>query len=179
MKLLFDFLPILLFFIAYKAGGIYVATAIAIFASLVHVIWTRIKDHRFDLTQLITLGVITLLGGATLIFKNELFIKWKPTAVYWTLALVFLISQYLGAKPIIQRLGEHNVSLDRGRWQKLNFSWVLFFTLMGFTNLYVVHYFDTDTWVNFKLFGTLGLTFIFILLQAVYIARHQSVKSGQ
>lgn len=180
MKLLFDFLPIALFFAAYKLGNIYIATGIAIIASLIQVVWGRVREGRFETMPLITLGMIVVLGGATLIFKNELFIKWKPTAVYWALALAFLISQIATPKPIIQRMAEQNLSLPKRSWQTLNISWVLFFTLMGFINLYVVKHFDTDTWVNFKLFGTLGLTFIFVILQAIYMARHkQSSEGGQ
>lgn len=179
MKLLFDFLPIALFFIAYKMGNIYIATGIAMIASLMQVIWGRARQGRFETMHLITFGMIMILGGATLIFRNELFIKWKPTALYWTLALAFLISQMLTQKPLIQRMAEQNLSLPSKSWQKLNVSWVLFFTLMGFANLYVVKNFDTDTWVNFKLFGTLGLTFIFVILQAIYMARHKQPEGGQ
>jgi len=179
MKILFDFLPIALFFIAYKMGNIYIATGIAIIASLIQVLWTRVRQGRFETMPLITLGIITLLGGATLVFKNELFIKWKPTAVYWTLALAFLISQLATPKPIIQRMAEQSMTLPRAIWHKLNVSWVLFFTLMGFANLYVVKHFDTDTWVNFKLFGTLGLTFVFIILQVLYMARYKQSEGEQ
>ncbi len=179
MKLLFDFLPIALFFIAYKLGNIYIATGIAIIASLTQVIWSRVRQGRFETMPLITLGIISVLGGATLIFQNELFIKWKPTAVYWILALVFLGSQFLSPKPIMQRMAEHNLSLPASAWKKLNISWVLFFTLMGCANLYVVKNFDTDTWVNFKLFGTLGLTLVFIILQVIYMARYKQPENGQ
>jgi intracellular septation protein len=179
MKLLLDFLPIALFFIAYKLGNIYIATGIAIVASLIQVLWSRSRQGRFETMPLITLGILSVLGGATLIFQNELFIKWKPTAVYWILALVFLFSQFLTKKPIIQRMAEQNLNLPPAAWKKLNISWVLFFTLMGCANLYVVKNFDTDTWVNFKLFGTLGLTLVFIILQVIYMARYKQPESGQ
>ncbi len=179
MKLLFDFLPIALFFIAYKFGNIYIATGIAIVTSLIQVLWTKSRQGRFETMPLITLGIISVLGGATLIFQNELFIKWKPTAVYWALALVFLGSQFLSPKPIIQRMTEQNLQLPSAAWKKLNLSWVLFFTLMGCANVYVLKNFDTDTWVNFKLFGTLGLTLVFIILQVIYMARYKQSESGQ
>lgn len=172
MKFLFDFFPIALFFIAFKMGDIYLATVSAIIASVVQVIWSRYKTGRFEKLPLITLGTIVVLGGATLFFRNELFIKWKPTALYWILALALLISQFIGKKPLIQRLLEQNIDLPTKIWQQLNLSWVLFFATMGVANLYVLYHFDTDTWVNFKLFGTMGLTLVFILIQGLYMTKY-------
>lgn len=179
MKILLDFLPIILFFIAYKMGDIYLATTMAIFTSLIQNLWTKIKRKRFDKAQLLTLGMLTFLGGATLIFKNELFIKWKPTALYWAFALGFLLSQIFSQKPIIQRIGEQHLQLPTVVWKKLNLSWVLFFTLLGFINLYVVHYFSTDTWVYFKLFGILGLMLVFLILQALFVARYMATHKSR
>lgn len=180
MKILFDFFPILAFFIAYKWGGIYVATGIAMVASLGQVLWSRHKKGRFEMMPLITLFTILILGGATLLFKNESFIKWKPTVVYWVLALVFLGSQYFGQrKPIMQRLAEDNIALPNFVWQRLNVSWVLFFLCMGVLNLYVANQFDTDTWVNFKLFGTLLCTLIFIIGQGIYMFKHRTPETTQ
>ena len=172
MKFLFDLFPIALFFIAFKMGGIYIATITVIVASAVQVLWSRYKTGRFEKLPLITLGTIVILGGATLFFRNELFIKWKPTALYWVLALALVISQFIGNKPLMQRLLEQNVALPIKIWHQLNLSWALFFAAMGIANLYVVYHFDTDTWVNFKLFGTLGLTLVFIVLQGFYMAKH-------
>lgn len=172
MKLLFDFFPILLFFLAYKLGDIYIATLSAIAASLLQVVWLRWKQGCFEKMSLITFFSLSILGGATVFFQNEIFIKWKPTVVYWLLALSFLASQWLGNKPLLQRLAEGNVQLPAIIWLRLNWSWVIFFAVMGVLNLYVVQHFDTNTWVNFKLFGTLGLTFIFIVLQGFYMMRH-------
>ena len=172
MKFLFDLFPIALFFIAYKMGDIYLATITAIVASIVQVVWSRYKTGQFEKLPLITLGTIVILGGATLFFRNELFIKWKPTALYWVLALALVISQFIGNKPLMQRLLEQNVALPTKIWHQLNLSWALFFAAMGIANLYVVYHFDTDTWVNFKLFGTLGLTLVFIVLQGFYMAKH-------
>ncbi len=172
MKFLFDFFPIVLFFIAFKMGGIYIATITVIVASAVQVLWSRYKTGRFEKLPLITLGTIVILGGATLFFRNELFIKWKPTALYWVLAFALVISQFIGNKPLMQRLLEQNVALPTKIWHQLNLSWALFFAAMGIANLYVVYHFDTDTWVNFKLFGTLGLTLVFIVLQGFYMAKH-------
>jgi len=173
MKILADLFPIILFFIAYKLGDIYLATLVAILASGVQVLWSRYKNGRFEKLPLITLATLIVLGGATLILRNELFIKWKPTAIYWVLASAFLISQFIGKRPIIQRLIEQNISLPNRVWQQLNISWAIFFVLLGCANLYVVYNFDTNTWVNFKLFGTMGLTILFIIAQGIYISRHQ------
>lgn len=173
MKFLFDFFPIVLFFLAYKLGSIYIATGTAILASLAQILFIRFQKGYFEKLPLITFATITILGGATLLFRNELFIKWKPTVVYWVLALAFLLSQWIGNKPLIQRAAENSIQLHSNIWLRLNLSWFFFFTLLGALNLYVVHHFDTDTWVNFKLFGTLGLTFLFVIAQGVYMVRHK------
>ena len=171
MKLFLDFLPILLFFAAYKLGDIYIATGVAILASLVQVLFLRVKTGQFEKMSLFTLLLISILGGATLLFRDELFIKWKPTVLYWLLAVAFLISQFIGQKPLIQRAAERGIQLPKSAWQRLNLLWVLFFVFMGSLNLFVVHHYDTDTWVSFKLFGTLVLTLIFVLLQSLYMIR--------
>ena len=172
MKLFYDILPIIAFFIAFKVYDIYVATAVAITFVFLQVITTYLRGKKPEIMHIVTLIMITLLGGATLIFRDELFIKWKPTAVYWILSVLFLASQYLGTKTIAERLLGKSVSLPVKQWHRLNFSWFAFFLIMGCLNLFVAYHYDTDTWVNFKLFGTLALTLIFVLGQAVFLAKH-------
>ena len=122
---------------------------------------------------IITLVIICVFGGATLLLHNELFIKWKPTILYWAFALAFLTSHFFMDKTILQRLLEVNIPLDKSSYNKLSYTWVIFFTLMGFLNLYVIYHYSTDTWVNFKLFGTLGITLVFGFLQGIYIHHEQ------
>ena len=174
MKLLLEFFPIVLFFIAYKLGDIYIATITAIIATTLQVFWIRFQKGIFEKTPLITLGILIIMGGATLYFKNEMFIKWKPTALYWILALGFLGSQFVGKKNLLQRMLGEQITLPPKIWTQLNLSWAFFFLGMGLLNLYVVYYFDTNTWVNFKLFGTLILTLIFIVLQGFYMTKHHN-----
>ncbi|MBD3821578.1 MAG: septation protein A [Thiotrichales bacterium] len=172
MKLLFDFFPILLFFIAFKLFGIYVATAVAIAASVLQVGYVYLKNKRVENMHLITLALIIILGGATLIFHDETFIKWKPTIVNWGFALVFLGSHFIGKKPIVRHLMDQALYLPEKVWNRLSYMWVVFFIFSGIANLYVAFNYDTDTWVNFKLFGLMGLTLAFILVQGVYISRY-------
>ena len=172
MKFLADLLPIILFFAVYKFAGIYAATAAAIAASVLQVMYSYFFNKKVDSMQWITLIIITLLGGATLLFHNELFIKWKPTAIEWAFALVFLISQWVGKKTLTQRLLESNLQLPQTLWHRLNLSWVIFFGLMGIVNIYVIYHFSTNVWVNFKLFGMLGLTAVFVIWQACYISKY-------
>ncbi len=172
MKLLLDYFPIILFFIAAKVYDIYVATAVAIVASVLQVAYLWFRHGRVEKMHLITLAAIVLLGGTTLILQDEQFIKWKPSVVNWVFALVFIGSQFIGKKPIIQRMMGNNFTLPSGMWTKLNLMWAGFFIFLGLVNLYVAYNFDTDTWVNFKLFGMLGLTLLFIILQTIYISRH-------
>jgi intracellular septation protein len=178
MKILFDFFPILLFFICYKFFGIYNATAVAMVASLIQVIFHRIKHQRYEKMHLISLALILVLGGATLFFHNPWFIKWKPTGIYWLSSIVFFGSSFIGQKPIIQKMMDGNITLPPAIWHRLNLAWCVFFAVMGGLNLYVAYNYSTDFWVNFKLFGGAGLTLLFIFLQAIYLTRHMGSKEN-
>lgn len=178
MKLLFDFFPILLFFIFYKFYGIYYATAIAMISSVVQVVFYRIKYQHYERLHLISLGLILVLGGATLFFHNPWFIKWKPTGIYWLSSLVFLVSTYFGKKPIIQKIMENNINLPKKIWKRLNIAWAIYFLLMGTLNLYIAYSYSTDFWVNFKLFGGVGFMLFFVLLQAIYLTKHSIEASS-
>lgn len=179
MQTLFDFFPILLFFICYKFFGIYVATGTAMLVSLIQVLVFRVRFQKFETLQLISMGMILVLGGLTLIFHNPWFIKWKPTVIYWLSALVILFTSSFNTKSLIQKLMENNIQLPAKIWKRLNYSWVIFFTLMGTLNIYIAYHFDTDTWVNFKLFGGSGCLIIFILIQAFFLTRYQMPSSNQ
>jgi intracellular septation protein len=179
MKLLFDFFPILLFFICYKLFGIYFATAVAMLASFTQVIIHRIRYQKFEKIHLISLGLILVLGSATLFFHNPWFIKWKPTGIYWVFSLLLTSSLFIGKKPLIQKMMEGNISLPKLIWQRLTFAWAVFFMLMGGLNLYIAYNFTTDVWVNFKLFGGLGLTLLFIFIQALFLAKHVQEDKNQ
>ena len=172
MKLLFDFLPILLFFIAYKLADIYVATGVLIVATLAQVGWLWLRQHRVEKLPLITAGLVLILGGATLILHDPIFVKWKPTIVNWLFAAAFLGSRFIGQKTLLERMMGGQLELPAPIWVKLTFAWVAFFCVLGALNLYVAFHFDENTWVNFKLFGMLGLTVLFVLAQAAYMSRH-------
>lgn len=171
MKFLFDFFPVLLFFVAYKVADIFVATIVAMAACVAQVAWTWFRHHRTENSQLITLVLVMVLGGATLWLKDPLFIQWKPTLVNGLFAVAFLLSQFIGKKTLVERMMGHALTLPRTVWSKLNLSWVVFFITMGLANIYVVYNFDEPTWVNFKLFGILGMTFVFVILQGIFISR--------
>ncbi len=178
MKLLYDFFPIFLFFVAFKLFGIYIATAITMLGSLLQVGIYWLQYRKFEVLHLITLATIVLLGSITLLLHNEVFIKWKPTAIYWIFAVVFLGSRFVGKKPLIQRLLDTQITLPILIWQRLNLAWVTFFTMMGGINVYVLYHFSTNTWVNFKLFGALGMTIAFLIAQAIYMSRYLDQKQN-
>jgi intracellular septation protein len=171
MQLLADFLPIVIFFIAFKLWGVYVATAVAIVISVMQVAYYRYKHGKYEKTQLITLAMIVFFGGATLLLHNELYIKWKVTAVYGVFALILLATQWT-QNPIMKRLMGSKVDLPMVIWKRVNLSWALFFIILAGLNLYVAYHFSTDTWVNFKLFGLLGFTVVFIVVQTLFLAKH-------
>ena len=172
MKLLYDFFPVLLFFVAYKLYNIYVATAVIMAASFLQTTGYWLVYRRFETMHLVTLGMVLVLGGATLLFQNPVFIKWKPTVINWLFACAFLGSQWIGEKSIIERLLGAQIQLPSMVWTRLNMAWVAFFTLSGTVNLYVAYHFSEATWVDFKLFGMMGLTILFIVLQALYLSRY-------
>ena len=178
MKFLFDLFPVVLFFIAFKVYGIYVATTVAIVASLLQVGWTWLRHRKVDKMLWVGLAVIVVFGGATLLLQNEMFIKWKPTVLYWLFAAVLAVAVLAFRKNLIRAMMEAQVTLPEAVWGRLLASWIVFFALMGALNLLVAYNFSTDTWVNFKLFGGMGLMLVFILLQALVLARHIEDKKA-
>jgi len=172
MKMMFDFFPVLLFFIVYKMYDIYVATAVLIIACFIQTIAHRLIKGEFEKSHVITLVLVALFGGLTLILHDEVFIKWKPTVINLLFAGVFIGSQFIGKKTIIERMMGGNLTLPPAVWVRLNIAWALFFVFLGGLNLYVAFSFDTDTWVNFKLFGLMGLTLVFVVAQSFYLMPH-------
>jgi intracellular septation protein len=201
MKLLFDFLPMILFFGSFMladrhadaaarfatdhlgfavSGGVVgpgeapvlLATIVVIVATLMQIAFLLLTRRRVDTMLWITFALVTVLGGATVWFHNPTFIKWKPSALYWAMALVFLVSQTLFGKNLLQSLIGAQLQLPREVWKRLNLAWIAFFALMGFVNLYVAYNFSTSTWVSFKAFGLTALMLVFMLVQGVYVARH-------
>ncbi len=213
MKLLIDFFPIILFFIAYKLYGIYVATITAIIASLAQVAWLRWRRGRFESMPLITLALIAVFGGLTLLLRDPIFVMWKPTIVNWLFAIAFLGGSLIGKRPLVERMMEQAISVPAPVWRRLNWAWVAFFLVSGLANLFVVYigsgfyvaeqaliaatgitavdlnacaeqfsgqslalcetaHQSEAVWVNFKLFGMMGLTILFVIGQAFYLARY-------
>ena len=201
MKLLLDFLPILLFFGTFKyteshkewaaafatehlsflvAGGVVgtteapvmLATVVVVIASLLQVLWLKARGKKVDLMLWISLGLVVVLGGLTVWLHSETFIKWKPTGLYWAMGLSFLISQTLLGRNLLKLMLGEQMQLPEQAWARLSLAWVAFFAVMGVLNLWVAYNFSTATWVNFKLFGGLGLMLLFTLAQGFYISRH-------
>jgi intracellular septation protein len=180
MKLLFDLFPVILFFAAYVLGkqfgdpaeAIYLATGVAIVAGIIQVAWLKLRHGQVQTMHWVTLGLLVVFGGMTLLLHDPTFIKWKPSVVNWLFAAAFLGSGWFMERNLLQRSMEHAVQLPGPVWRRLNMAWVLFFVFMGLANLYVAYNFSEETWVNFKLFGMLGLTVLFLLGQGWYLARH-------
>jgi intracellular septation protein len=177
MKLLIDFFPIILFFAAFKLAGIYVATAVAIVATIAQIAWLRYSTGKVEPMQWVSLVVIVLFGGATIVAQNETFIKWKPTVLYWLMAGTLAAGQVFFRKNLLKSLMGSQLQLPEPAWRVTNWSWIGFFTVMGVVNLWVAYNFETDTWVNFKLFGGLGLMALFVVAQALYLGRY--MKAGE
>jgi intracellular septation protein len=172
MKFLFDIFPIVVFFVAFKLAGIYVATAVAIAATFAQVGWSWWRHRKVDGMLWVSLGIIVIFGGATLLLRDETFIKWKPTVLYWLFSAVLLASELLFRKNLIRAMMQSQMSLPESVWSKLSRSWAAFFAVMGALNLYVAHHFPTDVWVNFKMFGGIGLLLVFAFGQALVVSRY-------
>ncbi len=196
VKILFDLFPIILFFIAYQVGeknpdsatawlaalgipldsgakpGVFVATLVAIVATFLQIGWVWIKHRKVDTMLWVSLALIVVFGGATLVLHDETFIKWKPTVLYWLFAVSLGLAPILFERNLIRLMMEKQVSLPDPVWTRLNLAWAAFFTLMGIANLWVAMNFSTDAWVNFKMFGSLGLMLLFIVGQTFYLSKH-------
>ena len=201
MKLLLDFLPLVLFFGSFKyaeahkdwaaafatdhfgsvvSGGVVgideapvlLATVVVIVATLLQIGLMFTRGKKVDLMLWITFVLVVVLGGATIWFHNPTFIKWKPSVLYWAMGLTFWVSQTLFRKNLLQSLIGDQLELPASVWQRLNFAWIGFFGLMGLLNLYVAYSYSTSTWATFKAFGATGLMLAFMLAQGLYLSRH-------
>ena len=196
MKILFDLLPVILFFVAYKFAGanpegslelathwlgdgiaptqapILLATVVVIVATFGQIAWVWMRHRKVDKMLWVSLVIIVVFGGATLLFHNPTFIKWKPTALYWIFGATLALSALLFKRNLIRNMLEAQVRLPEPVWSRLNFAWAGFFLLMGVINLYVAYNFSEEAWVNFKLFGGMGLMLVFVLGQGFYLSKH-------
>lgn len=169
MQILVDYLPILIFFGAYFYEGIYFATAVLMAVMPVVLVLQWIMTRKLNKIYAASTLLVLVLGTATLLLRNPQFLYWKPTVLNWAIALVFLASQYVGAKPMVQRMLESAAQLQADQWRRLNMIWVVFFVTIGGLNLYVAYTYSEPTWVKFKLFGMLGITVVFIVIQTLWL----------
>ena len=172
MKFLFDLFPVVLFFIAYEFGGIYVATGVAMAATVAQISWVWFRHRKVEAMLWVTLGLVSVFGGATILLHDPTFIKWKPTVLYWLIAAVLLFSAVALKKNLVRKMLEAQVRLPDPVWARLNGIWAAFFVALGAANLYVAGNFSEATWVKYKLFGTMGLMLVFFVLQGLYLSRH-------
>jgi intracellular septation protein len=173
MKFLFEFLPLILFFVAFKWQGIYIATGVAIAASVVQFAWLRVRGQPISTTQWLSLGIIVLFGGATLLLDDKRFIMWKPTALYWSLAMALLAGRlFFNANWLRKVMPGDQLVLPEAIWTRLTWAWIVFFGTMGCLNLYVASNYPLDAWVDFKVWWSMGLILAFSLAQGAYMARH-------
>ncbi|EHP40408.1 intracellular septation protein A [Cupriavidus basilensis OR16] len=179
MKFLFDLFPVILFFVAFKFAGIYAATGVAIAATVAQIGWVWLRHRKVEPMQWVSLAIISVFGGATLLLHNETFIKWKPTVLYWLFAATLTLSALIWRKNLIRAMLGKQVTMPEAAWGKLNAAWAAFFAVMGVVNLYVAYQFSTDAWVNFKLFGSMGLMLVFILAQSVWLSRHMQENTPE
>lgn len=196
MKFLFDLFPIILFFLAYTWGeknpdtanailaglgvhleaaskpGVFLATLVAILATFIQLAWAWLRYRKIDTMLWVSLALITVFGGLTLFLHDEAFIKWKPTVLYWIFALALGLAPLLFERNLIRLMMEKQLSLPDDIWTRLNLGWAGFFAFMGVANLFVAFNYSTDAWVNFKMFGSLGLMLAFVIGQTLYLSRH-------
>lgn len=187
MKLVFDLFPLILFFIAYRAFGIFAATGVAMVAVVAQIIWLRYRNHKIEIMHIINLVVIVLFGGLTIFTENDVFIRWKPTILYWCFSVILFTSQYVFKKPAIKYVMGSQMELPGHVWNKMNTSFAVFTFVMGVLNLYVAFFYGADLdpdvqrdhWVNFKVFGTMILTFVFVIGLMLSLSKHLNVEKKE
>jgi intracellular septation protein len=172
MKMLFDLFPVILFFVTFKFFGVFTATATAIIATFAQVAWVKYRHGKVDTMLWVSLGIISLFGGATLLLHDETFIKLKPTVLYWFFSIALLLSPLLFKKNLMRELLHEKLALPDVLWSKLNLAWSGFFAVLGVVNLYVAFNYTTDAWVNFKLFGATGMMLAFVVLQSLWLSKY-------
>ena len=201
MKILLDFLPIVLFFLTFNqaekrpdeaaalatdwfgfmvSGGavgakeapVLLATVVVILATVLQVLYLKLRGQKVDTMLWVSLGLVTVMGGATIYFHSETFIKWKPSVLYWVMAAAFWLSPILSGRNLLKMMMGEQVELPGFVWRNLNLAWIGFFSLMGVLNLWIAYSYDTSTWVTFKSFGGMGLMLVFMVAQGVYLSRH-------
>ncbi len=180
-KLLFDLFPLVLFFIVFRIADIYAATAVAMAASVAQILWLRLSAKKIETSHWINLAVIVVFGGATLLFQSDVFIKWKPTVLYWVFAVILLGGRYLMQRNLMQKLMGGQLTLTEPIWDKLNLMWSGFFIFAGLANIYVAFsgHFTDSQWVNFKVFGLMALLLIFVVIQSIWLSRHMKDQTDQ
>jgi intracellular septation protein len=171
MKLLLDFFPIILFFLAFKVWDIYVATGVAIAATIAQIAWLWYSKGKVEPMQWLSLGIIVLFGGATMVLHDPTFIKWKPSILYWSFSVILLFGQVVLKRNFLKSAMGSQLELPEPAWRMLTWSWIGFLALMGAANLWVAMRYSEATWVNFKVFGIFGMLGVFVLLQAFYMSR--------
>ena len=176
MKFLFDLFPVILFFVAYKFGDIYMATIVAIVATFGQIGWVKFRRRKVDRMLWISLGLIVVFGGMTLALRDPTFIKWKPTVLYGLFSVSLLGAPLLFRKNLIRSMLEQQMSLPDPVWARLNLAWAGFFAFMGAANLYIAYKFSEADWVNFKLFGGMGLMLVFVIAQGLMLAKYIDEK---
>jgi len=180
-KLLFDLFPLILFFAAYRYADIYAATAVAMAAGVAQIAWLRITGRPIEPMHWINLGVIVVFGSATLLLHDDTFIKWKPTVLYWLFGGALLGARLFAGRNLLRQMLRGDIPLADTAWDRLNTSWTAFFLAAGALNLYVAFsgHFTEAQWVNFKVFGLMGLLLAFVVLQSIWLSRHIQPEDGQ
>jgi intracellular septation protein len=169
MKLLFDFFPLILMFAAYKMFDIYVATSVAIVATIAQVVYLKARGKKVEPMMWVGLGIIVMAGGATIIFKDEMFIKLKPTVLFLVMAIAIGVAQFGFGKNPISVIFNNQIQAPMHVWKKLALAWIVFLIFVAVLNLYFAYYQSTDTWFLFKTVGDMGLFLIFIVAQIIWL----------
>lgn len=173
-KFLFDLFPLILFFAAYRFADIYTATAVAIVASVLQIVWLKATRKAIETTHWINLTVIVVFGGATLWLQSDVFIKWKPTVLYWLFAAILIGARLFVGRNLLKQLMGKQIRLAEPVWNRLNTVWAMFFVVSGAANVFVAFsgHFTESQWVNFKVFGLMGLMLLFVIGQSLWLSRH-------
>lgn len=175
MLLLLEYIPLIGFFAAFKLYDIYVATGVLIVATFAQFVIMWAKDKTFPKKYFAFFMIALVLGGLTIFFRNDLFIKWKVTVIYFIMGSSLLISRYLFKKNLVEKaLGQisEQAEIPSFVWDRCNIATACLLYFISTLNIILAYSLSQDAWVNFKTFGTMAITFVFIIGLVFYLSKY-------
>lgn len=178
LKIIIDLFPVAAFFVAFKINGdMFMATSVVIASTVIQIVLMKLLKITIKPMHWISFVLIVVLGGIALAFREPLFLKWKFSVLEWSMAAAILIGQFVFNKNMLKLLMGKELSLPDEVWKKLGVLWAVFFIFLGALNIYIAYHYDDVVWVNFKTYGALGLSILFMIAQGIWLSRYMKIST--